>query len=82
MALPRATISRRELRRLLLEEFEKRQARRCAFGCSVPEPFYRPPPTPECSNWQLRLRPCARGCDTVIHNIREAFKQGYNVVQG
>jgi hypothetical protein len=75
----RTVVTPKELRHLLQSELNRREPTRCPLGCKVPPPFHRAPPKPECSNWQLPLRACARGCDSVMHNIREQLKKQYNL---
>ena len=75
----RTRVTANQLQRLIDLELAQRQPRACRHGCQAPVPFWRAPPKPGCSNWQLALAPCARGCDTLMRNIREGLKVRYDL---
>jgi hypothetical protein len=79
--MDRQAVTPNELQQLLRQEFARREPTGCPLGCKVPAPFRRDPPKPECSNWQVKARVCARGCDSILQAIREQLKQAYDLAR-
>jgi hypothetical protein len=75
----RTTLATAELYAVLDREFRKRRPAAC-HTCSVPLPYWRPPPDDVSANWQIGSPTvCAHRCHVVIAELVTLLWSRYDV---
>lgn len=78
--MARTVLTTADLYAVLDREFRKRRPPACAT-CSVPLPYWRPPPDDVSANWVIGSPSvCAHGCQVVIAELVTLLWSRYDVV--
>jgi len=78
----RTTLATAELYAVLDREFRKRRPAACRT-CSVPLPYWRPPPDDVSANWQIaQPRECPQGCHLVVAEMLARMWTRYDIEKG
>ena len=77
----RTTLTTAELYAVLDREFRKRRPAACTT-CSVPLPYWHPPPDEVSANWVIGSPSvCAHGCQVVIAELLTLLWSRYDVAR-